>query len=151
MRKQEGIRNKTRRNLNAGLRRQRCIAPANPWSATSQHPPAPALLSGRPRRSCGSGAGEGVRSGSDPGRQPTYRWLCCRRGWGPHFSIGSAVVSQPSLVTVTTYRRQSAAAPGTKRTWKRASSGLPAAARRRRRCRASRPRLFGWRSPAALR
>ena len=44
---------------------------------------------------------KGDRSGSDPGRQPTYRWLC-RRAWGPHFSIGSAVVSQPSLVTVTT-------------------------------------------------
>ena len=42
----------------------------------------------------------------------------------PHFSIGSAVVDQPSFVTVTTYRRQPTAAPGTKWTWKSASSGL---------------------------
>jgi hypothetical protein len=45
-------------------------------------------------------------------------------GFKPHFSIGSAVVDQPSFVTVTTYRLQSGAAPGTKWTSKSARFGL---------------------------
>ena len=71
---------------------------ARPAAAQSPAPPVTAALGevAAPARA------KGVRSGSDRRPRPTYRWLCCRRGWGPHFSIGRAVVSQPSLVTVTT-------------------------------------------------
>jgi hypothetical protein len=42
----------------------------------------------------------------------------------PHRCIGGAVVDHRSFVILTTYRRQSGAAPGTKWIWKSASSGL---------------------------
>ena len=63
------------------------------------------------------------RSAMPSRTEPTHGALLRAASLAPQRSIGSAVVDQRSLVTVTTYRRQSGAAPGTKRTWNSACSG----------------------------